>query len=81
MAVAFIPSSTYLYMVSCIFTAVAVEHLTSRLAAEWSEHKNVVRNKADALMSLRQKMKAETMFAELENAPQDPNATPEVVGT
>ena len=57
-----------------------MEHLTSRLAAEWSEHKNVVRNKADALLSLRQKMQAETMFAELENASQDSNVTPDVGG-
>ena len=42
-----------------------VELSSPKLAAEWSEHKNVVRNKADAVSSLKQQLRAETWFADL----------------
>ena len=40
--------------------------MPSRLSAEWSEHKNVVRNKSEAVLSLRQMLRAETLFSEQE---------------
>ena len=54
---------------SFIQTLVHVEHITSKLKAESSEHSTVVRNKAEAMLSLRQKMSAESWFAEKELSP------------
>ena len=42
---------------------VDVEHIESKLKAQSAEHSTVVRNHAEAIFSLRQKMAAETWFA------------------
>ena len=46
--------------------AVSVRHLDRNVTAECSEHENLVRNKAEAVMALRQKVKGESVFNEIE---------------
>ena len=49
-----------------------VRHLDTNLTATWSEHNNLIRNKAGAVKRLRHVIKCQSVFNELEKRIDDP---------